>query len=112
MPEQNPRQSVVRTGLETTVSLETMDRWAQEVERLRQENQRLRDGFCDEAYILMVQALDVKALGKGRRRILTEQAIRMAKVGLSQGWPRYGGRRERLHELAMDVLNQLGAADA
>lgn len=71
---------------------------------------RLRDGFCDEAYILTVQALDVKALGKGRRRILTEQARRMASVGLEREWPRPNGgslnSRARLHRLAQNVLER------
>lgn len=69
------------------------------------ENDRLREGYCSEAYILMVQALDVKALGKGRRRILTEQALRMAAVGLRRGAPRAPG--VSAVRLAEDVLAQL-----
>jgi hypothetical protein len=35
-----------------------------------------------EATVIEAQTLDVKALGKGRRRILTEQVQRMRRVAL------------------------------
>lgn len=62
------------------------------VARMDEEIRALRLGFCDEAHILAVQALDVKALPKGRKRVLTEQAVRMAKVGLGLGRPRSSDR--------------------
>jgi hypothetical protein len=81
-----------------------------EVERLRAENEMLRLAFCDEAYIVAVQTLDVKALGKGRRRILAQQALRMARVGLSEGLPRYSrntddGLRRRARELVAELAS-------
>jgi hypothetical protein len=88
------------------LTLSELDR--REAERLRAENAMLRAAFCDEAYILMVQALDVKALGKGRRRILTEQALRMARVGLGEGYPRHTTYiSARLSQLARAVIEQL-----
>lgn len=75
------------------------------VARMAEDIRALRLGFCDEAYILMVQALDVKALPKGRKRVLTEQAIRMAKVGLSLGRPRSNDRGTESR--AADVLGRL-----
>jgi hypothetical protein len=71
----------------------------------------LRAAFCDEAYILTVQALDVKALAKGRRKILTEQALRMARVGLGEGSPRSTTYfSARLPQLARVVIEQLSPA--
>jgi hypothetical protein len=83
----------------------------------------LRLAFCDEAYIVAVQTLDVKALGKGRREILTTQAIRMLRVGLNEGLPRYSRStdiglvrraREKLAELsgASDENCNDGGTDA
>lgn len=95
---EKPRRALVAAALTAEA-----EKWqSDELRRLRAENERLRHGYCDEAYILMVQALDVKALAKGRRRILTEQAVRMAKVGLSKGWPRYQMRD--VERRAEDVL--------
>lgn len=80
-------------------------------ERLRAENEILRQAFGDEAYILMVQALEVKALGKGRRRILTEQALRMARVCLGEDYPRHVTYLSaRIPELAREVIRQLSPA--
>lgn len=80
--------------------------------RAEAEIERLREGYCSEAYIVMVQTQDVKALGKGRKRILAEQARRMASVGLGQGTPRSAGSRDRGRELAEDVLARLPDPDA
>lgn len=48
----------------------------------------LREAMAAEARIILAQALDVKALGKNRRRILREQVIRMAGVALGTERPR------------------------
>lgn len=62
-----------------------------QVEDLVAENRALREGYASEARIVLAQALDVKALGQGRRRILVEQVKRMAHVALGQEPPRPRG---------------------
>lgn len=74
------------------------------VARMAEDIRALRLGFCDEAHILSVQALDVKAIPKGRKRILTDQAVRMARVGLGLGRPRSSDRGTE--HRAAEVLGQ------
>jgi hypothetical protein len=81
------------------------------IRALEQEVTMLRLAFCDEAYILAVQTLDVKALGKGRRRILHAQAVRMLKVGLNEGLPRPAWDT-RLTSRAREKLAELEKYDA
>lgn len=74
--------------MEDPMTTATAEMFLKRAEKAEAENAMLRLAFCDEAYIVAVQTLDVKALGKGRREILIAQAIRMLKVGLNEGLPR------------------------
>jgi hypothetical protein len=51
-------------------------------EDLRILVEHLRAAMAYEARVVEAQTLDVKALGKGRRRVLAEQVQRMRRVAL------------------------------
>jgi hypothetical protein len=71
-----------------------------EVDSLRAENERLREALAYEATVVEAQALDAKALGKGRRECLEQAVKRMRAVALGAEHPRPGGPRSELARLA------------
>lgn len=67
------------------------------------------EAMAAEARIIEAQTFDVKALGKGRRRILTEQVRRMYRASLGEGPPRTYGRNWR-QQTQLRLL-ELGESD-